>query len=442
METILGTKDIAKRALWLIKWRFGFIFLLAAATFAAQALFRIQLSSMPLYALACAVLFYNLALLFTLKHLTRAGREISHTNVNRILNLQISADVVILTSILYFSGGVENPFFFYYIFHMILASMLLSRRMSYFQVTLAVFLFGGLLLCQYNGVLRYYGLEGFVDAGLYRHFPYLLAVFFVFASTLYGAVYLTTSVVNQLHKHQLSLEAAHEQLVHKDRLKNEYVMRVSHDIKSHLAAIKSCLDILSAHMVGSLNDEQKDLIERADRRTSRCIQFLSALLKLTRMRLTGTIEKERFSLKNSIYNSFVSVEDKAAAKNIQLHHTLDPSVDEIFGSPVLIEDTITNILINAVKYTPAGGSVQMQVYDRDDEVLIEVTDTGIGIPEDEKGRVFEEFYRASNAKKIERDGTGLGLSMAKEVVERHSGKIWLQSGPGGSTFFFTLPKNK
>ena len=440
MEALLETKSITRRAWWLVKWRFGFIFLLLAVTFVSQVLFDVKLASVQLYGLALLVLVYNITLLFTLKHLGRSGTEISYKTINRILNLQIFADIFILTSILYFSGGIENPFFFYYIFHMILASMLLSKRMSYLQVTLAVLLFGSLLISQYYGILRYYSLEGFIDARLHQHPQYLLAVFFVFATTLYGSVYLTTSVVSQLRKQQLRLETAHQQLLDKDQIKNEYVMCVSHDIKSHLAATKSCLDILSDCLIGPLNEEQKDLVERADRRTSKCIQFLSALLKLSRMRLTGRIEKERFSLKSIIYNAFVAVEDKAVAKEIQLKHDLDPLIDEISGSQVLIEDTITNLLMNAVKYTLPGGSVQLQLRDMGDKIQIEIQDTGIGIPPDEVNHIFEEFYRASNAKKIERDGTGLGLSMAREVIERHGGRIWVQSGQGGSTFFFTLSK--
>ena len=98
------------------------------------------------------------------------------------------------------------------------------------------------------------------------------------------------------------------------------------------------------------------------------------------------------------------------------------------------------MIFNACKYTPQGGSIQVRLGSQNQHALVEISDSGIGIPEDELPRIFEEFFRARNAKKIEKDGTGLGLSIAKQVVERHAGKIWVTSKEGkGTTFSFTLP---
>ena len=103
----------------------------------------------------------------------------------------------------------------------------------------------------------------------------------------------------------------------------------------------------------------------------------------------------------------------------------------------------TNLLLNAIKYTPANGTVEINVKKNSDGLLVEIIDTGIGIPKKEVHRVFDEFYRATNAKKVEKDGTGLGLSIVKQIVERHSGKIWVDSYDGaGAKFSFTLPKTK
>jgi signal transduction histidine kinase len=227
----------------------------------------------------------------------------------------------------------------------------------------------------------------------------------------------------------------------KDRVKNEYIMRVTHDIKGHLAAIKSCLDIVSTGMVGPLNEKQQDLVQRSDHRASRCITFIKALLRLTRVRLTGELERSEFSLKNVIFNSFAAAEDRAVKGDIKLSYEVDPAIDLCYGNALLIEDTITNLLLNAVKYTPQAGNVKLDVHSRGDDIIMQISDTGIGIPAGEIDRIFDEFYRASNAKKLERDGTGLGLSMAKEVIERHGGKIWVESGNTGSIFSFSLPKD-
>lgn len=263
----------------------------------------------------------------------------------------------------------------------------------------------------------------------------------MFATTLYLVVYMTTSIVQQLRKQQDRYKSLNLELNKKDRIKNEYLLSVSHDIKSHIAAIKSCLDILLTHTAGPLNEKQSELLERADHRAFKSIAFLSTLLKLTQMRLTGKIEKEHFSLKQCVYDTFAAIEERAERKAISIYYEINVEKDMVFGSPLLVEEAIRNMLLNAIKYTPDNGDVNLRVTENTSDFIVEIIDTGIGIPLDEQDRIFNEFYRASNAIKVERDGTGLGLSISKEVVQRHGGRIWAVSNEGqGSTFGFTLPK--
>jgi signal transduction histidine kinase len=275
---------------------------------------------------------------------------------------------------------------------------------------------------------------------LYRDWTYVFGTLFVFTVTLYLIVYMTTSISEQLRRQQEGLERANAQLLEKDQVKNQYVLRVTHDIKGHLAAVLSCLDLVIDQMLGPLNDKQKDFIGRAHHRTTKCLEFITALLKLTRMKLTGRLEVEQFSLKKSILNALVLVRNKAQSKSVSLSHRIDPQVDLIWGEAVLVEETIANVLFNAVKYTPDGGKVSLEAGVEGDRVRIRVTDTGIGVPEADASRIFEEFYRAENARATEREGTGLGLAFARQVVERHGGRIWFENNPGGGSIFtFTLP---
>jgi two-component system phosphate regulon sensor histidine kinase PhoR len=148
-----------------------------------------------------------------------------------------------------------------------------------------------------------------------------------------------------------------------------------------------------------------------------------------------------FSLKETIRDALANVEKKAQDKSIGLNCNIESSVDKVFGNEFSIEEMITNLLLNAMKYTNTNGTVEINAKDDGDYVLLEIIDTGIGISTEELPKVFDEFYRATNAKRIEKDGTGLGLSIAKQIVERHSGKIWAESQEGiGTKFSFTLPK--
>jgi len=298
-----------------------------------------------------------------------------------------------------------------------------------------------MVLLEYRGTIAHYKLIGFVSHDLYRDSLFVAGTFGIFLTTLYLVVYMTTSICAQLRDRQEDYERANLQLKEKDRLKNEYVLRLTHDIRGHLAAIQSCLNIVIDQIVGQLNEKQADLIERASRRTSKCIAFVTALLKLTRMKMGGHVEMSYFPLRNIFFNTIAAVENRAVVKSIDLNYEMAAPIDEIYGEPVLIEEAITNLLLNALKYTPEKGTVMLSAKDHGDSILIQVRDTGIGIPENEIGKIFEEFYRASNARKLERDGTGLGLSIVKQITERHGGKVWVENNPtGGSTFSFTLPK--
>jgi signal transduction histidine kinase len=442
MESLLKSTSLIERAYWLVRLRWVAIATIGIATFVAGRFMSVTLPAPSLYTIAGLLVGYNFILYDLLRYWTWAGKEPSQERIGGILTFQISGDLLILTTILHFSGGIENPFSFFFVFHMILASILRSRRQSYIQATLAVLLFGGLIVLEAVGVLKHHPLTGFAGHGLYENATFVFGFLFVFLVTLYLVVYMTTSISEQLRQQQASYARANAQLEEKDQLKNEYVLRLTHDIKGHLAAIQSCLDIVIDGMAGPLNDKQRDMVERAHRRTVKCMAFITALLKLTRMKLTGRMEVERFSLKSCVANALGAVQNKAKNKEIAVTYSIDPSIDELLGEAVLIEETITNILFNAVKYTPPGGKVSMEIVDRGKAIQVTIADTGIGIPDDALSHVFEEFYRADNARTTERDGTGLGLAFAKQVVEQHGGRIWVRNNPqGGSTFVFTLPKD-
>jgi len=246
----------------------------------------------------------------------------------------------------------------------------------------------------------------------------------------------------ELEKQQKALREANTQLKEKDRIKDEYVSRVTHDIKGHLAAIQSCLHIASDESSAAPPEKQADFLKRARKRTAQLTDFVKELLNLTQMRLSGQFQTASFSLADAISRALATVERKAKDKSITLTSDIESSVDQIVGNQFSINELLTNLLFNAIKYTPENKSVHIEAKSHDDHVQIDIRDTGIGIPANELGNVFDEFFRASNARQKEKDGTGLGLSIVKQIVERHGGKISVQSVEGqGTTFTINLPKN-
>lgn len=441
METLLQNRSLIQRAFWLVRLRWVAIGGLAAATFAASKLMNVKLPTSKLYVLSAILLAYNFLLYDLVRYFTWGRRAGSHRTISNIIVFQSAADLFILTTILHFSGGIENPFFLYFVFHMVLTSIFLSRLQSYIVATLGVIFFGGLILLEYAGLLRHYTLRGFISDGSYRNATFLGGTFVVFTTTLYLVVYMTSSISKGLRRQQGDAERANALLEEKDHLKNEYVLRLTHDIRGHLAAIENCLDVVLHHMSGQMNEKQRDLTERAYRRANKCMGFVNMLLRLTRMKLNGRLEMQQFPMRNVVMDTLAAVENRAKEKSIDVSYEIDEGIDEVYGEPVLIGEAITNLLFNAARYTGERGKVHLEVKDEGKAILVSVRDTGIGIPAGEEEKIFEEFYRASNARAVERDSTGLGLSIVRQVVERHGGRAWAQNNTsGGSTFSFRIPK--
>ena len=441
MEPVPQNIRLVKRAYWLIKLRWIAIAGVGLATFMASTVLYISVQDFGLYGIAILLALYNTTVLLLLNRFTRRQKETPGSAIKKLINVQISADLLILTVLLHFSGGIENPFVFFFIFHMVIVSILLSVRESYLQATFAVLLFGLLIFLEYLQLIPHHCLTGFVAHCLHQDGLYILGTFFAFATTLYLVVYMASHIARRLRRAEQAYRKANILLEEKDHIKDEYVLRVTHDIKGHLATIQSCLGVVVRKLVGPLDGQQADFINSAHTRTIKLTHFVRTLLKLTQMRLSNELEMGVFSLRDAIHNAVASVRAKADNKRITLNCDIEPSVDKIFGNQFSIEEMVTNLLLNAIKYTPANGTVELNANNNEGCVSVEITDTGIGIPQEEQSKIFREFYRATNARELEHDGTGLGLSIVKHIIERHGGQIRVESKEGcGTTFTLTLPR--
>lgn len=422
--------NLAQRACWLIRLRWLAATAVVVGTFLSARILGISVQERPLYGIAVLLFLYNASVLVLLRRLANTRSELSRRLMKSIIDFQISADLIILTALLHFSGGPENPLVFFFTFHMIIASILLSQWESYLQATLAIVLFGGLLLLESSGRLSHNCLDGLVTHCHYEDGPYLAAMFFIFAVTAYLVVYMTGYIAVRLRR-------ANELLREKDRIKDEYVAHVTHDIKSHLAAIQSCLGVAATD---PLPEPAAEFVGRAYRRTQTVTAFVRALLRLTHLKLDGKLEMEAFSLPDIVQGAVDGVQFRLKEKSLRLDCSISAEAAMLSGNAIAFNEAVTNLLLNAIRYTPQGGDISIRTERRETTVIVEVTDTGIGIPEGEQARIFEEFYRASNARQMERDGDGLGLSLVKRVIEMHGGTIRFHSRPShGTTFHIALP---
>jgi signal transduction histidine kinase len=304
-------------------------------------------------------------------------------------------------------------------------------------------LLGAMTFLEYAGIIKHYPLEGFIVTNMYNNLTYLVSTGLIFISTSYFVVYITKTIILESRKHEIAYLEANLKLRQKEKIKNEYVMRITHDIKGHITAIQSCINVLYKKIPGPLNPQQEDFVTRAHTRIGVLNKFISDLLSLTQRKLQQKQNKKNFDLNHSIEAAMKIAEIYASGKNVSLTKNIDPSINDIYGEQSSIEEVLLNIIINAVKYSPSGKNVTITAEEKGEMVLIEVIDQGMGIPEGETELIFNEFYRASNARSQTIEGTGLGLAITKQIIENHGGKIWVNSRlDKGTTFSFLLKKEQ
>jgi signal transduction histidine kinase len=442
--------DLRQRAFWLVRLRWVAATAVAFGTFVSARMFHIPVREAPLYTIAVLLLLYNAAVLDLLNRFMKAASEQSRRRTKSMIDIQISTDLIILTILLHFSGGPENPLVLFFIFHMIIASILLSVWESFLQATLAISLFGLLLLLEATGVVPHYCLgpqppaaapghpfTALVGHCRYEEKAYLVAKFGAFAITVYLVVYMASYIALRLRRAEEAQRQANQMLRQKDRIKDEYVAHLTHDIKGHLAAIQSCLGVAATD---SLTGQAAEFVHRAYNRTQKLTAFVRTLLRLTRLKLDGSVETEFFRASDAVREAVEAAQLAAQEKSLRLECRVIPAPGTVSGNAISFKEAITNLLLNAIRYTPAGGTISVCAEPHGESAVIEVADTGIGIPPEEQPRIFEEFYRASNARQAEPDGDGLGLSLVKRIVELHHGTIRFASEPGvGTTFHIVLP---
>jgi signal transduction histidine kinase len=428
---------------WFIRIRWIAVTVLIAASLVVKHLLNISIQEKSIYIISAILLALNVFHRIILQRIKKERNEKAIKKIKWEIHFQIVTDLILLTIILHYSGGIENPLVLFYFFHMIIASSIYSTLQSYLYAVFTIILAASLALLECYAIIPHYPLKGFVSHDLYNNILYVYGTGFVFACTSILVVFLSHMIIYRSIKSEETYVKTNIELENKDKLKNEYVLRVTHDIKGHIAAILSCLDVVRAKTTGPLNQVQEEFTSRAYERTGLLSGFIKDLLNLTKKRLKHDNEIEEFSLPDLINKVVKPILMLIKDKSIDFNMYLDKSIGLITGNPYTIEELYSNILLNSVKYTPPKGHIELTVKSHHDNIVTEISDSGIGIPKEDLLKVFDEFYRASNIPKDIKTGSGLGLSIAKQIVEDHKGKIWVSSEVGVWTkFTFILPKNQ
>lgn len=226
-----------------------------------------------------------------------------------------------------------------------------------------------------------------------------------------------------------------------NRMRSNFISMVSHELRTPLNSINGFLEIVADGHVGKLAERQKEFLGYARASTHQLITLVEDVLFISKAD-TGQFEVKltEVDINGLISQTLRNLYQAVQAANITIHKHISKNLPRVHADAVRIQQVISNLINNAIKFTPSGGQVSIRVYAEMEYLFISVTDTGIGVPKEDQTHIFERFYQSDNAMLIKHGGYGLGLAIAKLIVDQHGGKIWLDSKPGhGSVFTFTLP---
>ena len=245
-----------------------------------------------------------------------------------------------------------------------------------------------------------------------------------------------------LNRMSEELGRLYQQLEATSRHKSEFLANMSHELRTPLNAIIGFSEVLLERMFGELNPKQEEYLQDIMTSGRHLLSLINDILDLSKIE-AGRMELEltKFDLPAAMENALTLVRGRAEAHAIALTQDVDQRLGEFVADERKLKQVLVNLLSNAVKFTPEGGRVEVRAAPADGAVEISVSDTGVGIAPEDQEAIFEEFRQAGGDYTRKREGTGLGLSLARKFVELQGGRLWVKSEMGnGSTFTFTLPE--
>jgi signal transduction histidine kinase len=232
-----------------------------------------------------------------------------------------------------------------------------------------------------------------------------------------------------------------DQVVRLNKMKSEFISVASHQLRTPISAIKWETELLLTKFKKGLNQKQLKNIETISGLSNRMIRLISDLLDVARIdqgRLM--LKKESVNIQKIVSDVVSELSSFAKARNINVVYEENKKIPATCGDSSRIKMVVENLIDNSIKYSANRGRIEIKLIKKSGSIQFSIKDNGVGIPEEQQSRVFEKFFRSNNSVRYQTEGTGLGLYIAKSIVEQSGGKMWFNSVEGlGTIFIFTLP---
>jgi signal transduction histidine kinase len=445
-DLTLTERVLFERMGWFVevRWMAGALALvfMALGWYAFHVRFRATAAVVVIFAL----FFYNAFFSLCARALYQA-RRVHKYRLRALAHGQIVCDLLAVAALVHTIGGVENHFIILFVFPMVVASEFFSEWTAYGYATLAAVLVNLIGWVEYFFPSIHYPLlvlaggdppryDPLVAPGAAQHWVYVLQVCFVMTFAAYVTVFIASSIAGRLRRREEELQVAYRDLRSLEQVKSTFMRKTSHELRAPVGALQSLLKAAAIKMPDGAPG--RDLVWRGVERTESMLDLIDDLLRYSRLR--GAVVTERFEpveLAEVVRRAADLLRPRAEEKQVVL--TVEAAPAAVLGVRDGLSDLVTNLVSNAVRYTPPGGHVSVRC-GADGGARLEVADTGIGIPPDELPHIFDEFFRGRAARQIFAHGTGLGMAIVSRVVEMHGGHVEVASEVGqGTRFTVTFP---
>jgi len=438
----ITVRELFDRLQWFthIRWVFG-VFCLIILVVSWQALgvrFRPgngDTTMVPAVRVILVMFLYNAIFAFV-GRIIRSRTEITRRLIERIALTQIFCDLVAISFLIHHTGGVANFFVIIILVPIAVATALLPQRAACAAAAVAAAMLNFVGWGEQQGLLSHVTVEvagatGGGAAQLYADPLYVFHVTAALTATIFAMVFVASSIAARLRQREAELEEAHRQLRRVDEDKSFFMRKAEHEMRAPLDAI--------AHTSQGLAPGHRTLIDRARRRCSGMMELVGDLLKFSLLSVPqGKPQLGRVRFDRIVSDTVALMDQRAQAGGLTVECSVEPIT--VGGDAERLCQLVTNLIGNAIQYTPPGGRIDVALRADAGSAVLTVADTGIGISETALASIFEEFYRAPEAKQFFSGGTGLGLAIVKRITALHGGQVEAAGRPKrGSIVTVRLP---
>ncbi len=429
----LAAGNLRERACWLVSLRWPACLSVFLTVWLAARVFHVLPRPLPLYLVGAGILLYNILFLLICRGRKFAG---SGKAGRSLILTQVALDLVSLTLLLYFSDLAHNPFILFYVFHVVITSVLLPGAAPFFVAGLASLLAGSVLLLQYLGwipvhPLAFSWMASLAPGALYRGDPsYLLGLFLALASTLSITAYFTSS-----------LSRYGERICARLRM-NERILGIgqlvagfAHQVSNPLDGLQNSLRRLGREV--GRDPAKKETIRLMEEALGRIEKVARRLQEFARPK---GLEMGRVDVNQALEGALVLLGGEAVRRGVEIRWDRKP-LPSVWGDSYSLQEVFFNLFSNALDAMERGGVLRIRTCTLrrpeqagEEVAAVEVEDTGEGIPPQVRERIFEPFFTT----KGEKGGTGLGLALCRMLLSEMGGRIEVECPPGGGTLFRVL----